>query len=415
MLAHLELIRRITSGDCKPTLVSSCKKKAIFQRVVRMKLAFLTVDARQDRGDYTAPAPSFESAPEALLRGFVALPELEVHVISCAQKPLKSPDKLAENIWLHSLYVPKPGWVRTSYQGCSRAVRRKLKIIRPDLVHGHGTSQECAVSAVFSKFPNVLTIHANMRLIARLDQARPMSLQSLAAQLETITLPRTRGVICPTPYVREAVKDLARKTWLAPNAVDASFFDLPREPADPPVILCVGNICHRNNQNSFIRALDLLAPTRPFKLAFLGHAPREDPVAAAFFELLATRPWCEYAGFVDRKQLKGHLQRASLLARPSLEDNCPASVLEAMAAGVPVLAAKAGGLPDLIEDGVTGLLSDPFDPASMRAGVSKLLDDASLARTLADKARQQARECHHPLVVARRHFEIYQEILSGHL
>jgi glycosyltransferase involved in cell wall biosynthesis len=379
-----------------------------------MKLAFLTVDRRQDRGDYTAPAPSFHAAPEALLRGFAALPELEVHVISCAQKPLKSPDKLADNIWLHSVYVPKPGWTRTSYQGCSRAVRRKLKVILPDLVHGHGTDRECAVSAVFSKFPNVLTIHANMRLIARLDQARPMSLQSLAAQLEAITLPRTRGVICPTPYAREAVKDLARQTWLAPNAVDASFFDLPRELADPPVILCVGNICHRNNQNSFIRALDPLASTRPFKLVFLGEAPREDPVVAAFFELLATRPWCEYAGFADREKVKTHLRGASVLARPSLEDNCPMSVLEAMAAGVPVLAAKAGGLPDLIEDGANGLLCDPLDSASMGAGVSKLLEDASLARALADKARQQARERYHPLVVARRHVEIYQEILSSH-
>jgi glycosyltransferase involved in cell wall biosynthesis len=379
-----------------------------------MKLAFLTVDRRQDRGDYAAPAPDFASTPEALLRGFAALPELEVHVISCAQKPLKSPDKLADNIWLHSVYVPKPGWTRTSYQGCSRAVRRKLKTIRPDLVHGHGTSQECAISAVFSKFPNVLTIHSNMRLMARLDQAKPMSLQSLAAQLETITLPRTRGIICPTSYAREVVKDLARQTWLAPNAVDASFFDVPREPANPPVILCVGNICHRNNQNSFIRALDPLASTRPFKLVFLGQAPREDHYVAEFFELLAARPWCEYARFADREQLRAYLQRASLLARPSLEDNCPASMLEAMAASVPVLAAKVGGLPDLIEDGANGLLCDPSDPASMRAGVSKLLDDASLARALGDKARQQARERHDPLVVARRHLEIYQVILSSH-
>jgi glycosyltransferase involved in cell wall biosynthesis len=90
------------------------------------------------------------------------------------------------------------------------------------------------------------------------------------------------------------------------------------------------------------------------------------------------------------------------------------SVLEALAAGVPVLAAKSGGLPDLIEDGVTGLLCDPSDSDNMRAGVSKLLDDASLARAMADKARQQARERHHPLVVARRHVEIYQEVLSSH-
>ena len=142
-----------------------------------MRIALLTTDNREDRKDYGHPVPYFGSAPEALLEGFARCPELEVHVVCCAQARMTSPSRLAPNIFFHSLHVPKIGWMRTAYQGCVRAVRRKLKAIRPDIVHGQGTELDCALDAVFSGFPNVLTIHGNMRLIAEVNQAKPFSFQ----------------------------------------------------------------------------------------------------------------------------------------------------------------------------------------------------------------------------------------------
>jgi glycosyltransferase involved in cell wall biosynthesis len=377
-----------------------------------MKVAILTTDNRQHFHTYGETVPKFGTAPEALLQGLAMLPEVEVHVVSCTMKPMKSPEKLADNIWFHSPYVPKVGWMRTSFQGCVRGVRRKLKAIQPDIVHGQGTERECAISAVFSRFPNVVTIHGNMRLIAEINQAKTFSYDWLAAQLEKVTLPKSRGVICITRYTQDAVKDLARKTWVLPNAVDASFFDVNPEPDDTGTILCVGLICYRKNQNRFIEALDSLAGTRRLRVVFLGEARKENPYAAEFLKLLETRPWCEHAGFVDRAGLKERLKKATMVALPSLEDNCPMVVLEAAAAGVPVLAAKVGGVPDLIEEGKTGLFHDPLDLAGMRAGVEKILGDREFARTLAATAKQQARERFHPLVIARRHVEIYAEVLS---
>ena len=101
-----------------------------------MRIAILTTDSREHYRDYHNPAPHFGTAPEALLQGFSKLPGLEVHVVSCTQEQMRSPQKLAENIWFHSLVVPKIGWMRTLYQGCIRATRRKLREIRPDIVHG---------------------------------------------------------------------------------------------------------------------------------------------------------------------------------------------------------------------------------------------------------------------------------------
>ncbi|HEY5043519.1 MAG TPA: glycosyltransferase family 4 protein [Verrucomicrobiae bacterium] len=378
-----------------------------------MKIALLTTDNRQPFRQFDKPEPFFGTAPEALLQGFAQLPEVEVHVISCIRQPVQSPQKIAPNIFFHSVVVPKIGWMRTLYRGCIRATRKKLREIQPDIVHGQGTELDCGISAVFSGFPNVLTIHGNMRLIAKVNRVRPFSFNWLAARLESFTLPRTDGVVCITNYTRAAVETLARRTWLLPNAVDEGFFDVQAVPdsSAPPIGLCVGAICLRKNQNDFIRALDPLAQARKFKMVFLGQTD-DSAYCREFLELVRARPWCEHAGFAGRETLKKHFQSATFAALPTLEDNCPMVVLEAMAAGVPVLASNVGGVPDLIEDGKTGLFCDPQQPESFCTGVARLLDDRSLKLQLAVNARAEAQRRFHPHAIARRHLEIYREVLK---
>lgn len=380
-----------------------------------MKIAIVTTDSREHFRDYANPVPSFGTAPEALLQGFALLPDVEVHVISCARVRMKSPKKLAPNIFFHSLLVPKLGWMATGYQGCIRAVRKKLREIQPAIIHGQGTERDCAMDAVFSGFPSVLTIHGNMRLIAKVNRVKPLSFIWLAALLEKITIPRAHGVVCITHYTEQAVKDLAKRTWIVPNAVDSSFFDVDARPAveEPPRILCVGNVSVRKNQNAFIRALDPLAQKRKFQVLFLGHTTKGRPYDDEFLRLTRERIWCNYGGMANRDQLKAHLREASALALPSLEDNCPMAVLEAMAAGVPVVAAKVGGLPDLIEEGKTGFFCDPLTPNSMCEAVEKMLANPAAMPELAARAKQQALARFHPRVIASRHLEIYREVLNN--
>ena len=379
-----------------------------------MRIALLTSDSREVLKDYGNSVPQFGTAPEALLQGLSLLPELEVHVVSCAHARMNSPGKLAPNVFFHSLYVPKIGWMRTAYQGCIRAVRKKLKEIRPDVVHGQGTERDCAINAVFSGFPNVLTIHGNMRLIAAVNRARPFSFLWLAARLEGFTLPRANGVVCITRHTQEAARSLARRTWVVPNAVDPSFFEVNAQPPPgvPPRILCVARVWPLKNQNALIRALDSLAGRHKFELRFLGAANEGDAYGREFFSLVKTRPWCVYSGSAEREELKALLRQATVLVLPSLEDNCPMTVLEAMAAGVPVVASKVGGLPDLIEEGKTGFFCNPLGAASMASAIEKVLVNSSAAAEVAGQARQRARERCHPGIVARRHLEIYRETLG---
>lgn len=380
-----------------------------------MRIALLTTDNRTMYKDYSTPAPYFGPAPEALLQGLALMPEAEVHVVSCVRGKVQSPAKLAPNIFFHSLRVPKIGWMRTGYQGCIRVTRKKLKEIQPEIVHGQGTEMDCSISAVFSGFPNVVTIHGNMRPIARVHRARPFSFLWLAARLERFTIPRSDGVVCITNHTRQAVLNLARRTWVVPNAVDASFFEVNARPAAgaPAQLLCVASISVLKNQNVFIRALDSLAQRYKFELRFCGKTSDNAPYAQEFLSLVRARPWCVYNGVTRRGDLKALLRQASLLVLPSLEDNCPMSVLEAMAAGVPVVASKIGGLPDLIEEGKTGYFCNPLEAASMAAAVEKVLVNPAAAAEIAGQARQRARERFHPEVVARLHLDIYRELLSS--
>jgi hypothetical protein len=189
-----------------------------------MKVAILTTDNREHHRKYRLDTPYFGTAPEALFQGYATLPDVEVHVISCTQQPMASPEKLADNMWFHSLHVPKLGWLRTGYQGCVRSVRKMLKEIHPDIVHGQGTERDCALSAIFSGYPNVVTIHGNMGELAGLFRSRIASYGWLAGKLEDFILPRTYGVFCNSAYTESLVVRRAARTWRVSNPIRASFF-----------------------------------------------------------------------------------------------------------------------------------------------------------------------------------------------
>src|ERR1700730_2282098 len=255
-----------------------------------MKVAILTTDNRGVFASYEDAYPSFGTAPTALLQGFEKFPELAIHVVSCSQRKLNAPEKIGPNIWFHSLHVPKIGWLRTGYQGCIRAVRKCLKEIQPDIVHGQGTERDCAISAVFSGFPNVVTVHGNMRMVAKLHNAKPWSYLGLTAMLESPVLQRAGGVVCNNYYTLGNVRTLNRRTWIIPNAVDPRFFEIELQPVQPPTILCVGLVNPRKNQNGLLEAITPLREEMEFRVRFLGTATPGIGYTEAFQRIVAERP-----------------------------------------------------------------------------------------------------------------------------
>jgi glycosyltransferase involved in cell wall biosynthesis len=99
-------------------------------------------------------------------------------------------------------------------------------------------------------------------------------------------------------------------------------------------------------------------------------------------------------GWIDARQRDDLLAQSSVFVLPSHAEGVPVSLLEAMAAGCPVVATAVGGIPDVIGDGENGLLVAPGDPAALAAALRRLLVDRSLACRLAAAARETVRQGH---------------------
>jgi glycosyltransferase involved in cell wall biosynthesis len=378
-----------------------------------MRIALITTDNREDRRDYRPARPWFGTAPQALLEGFASMSdEIEVHVVSCTRSHLESPIQLAPNITFHSVHVPGWTWMKTFYLSNILAVRKCLKTIQPDLVHGQGSERDCALAAVFSGYPNVLTLHGNMRVHATCCPIRYRPYYTVAALLERIALRKTDGVVSISSYTEKLVQPFAKRSWLLPNATQSSYFNAMPNPSHPPTILFVGGLDERKNPLGLIQACGSLISSRGWKLRLCGNVDPASAYAQELKRLSSSEPWIELAGWKSRDELLAEMEKATFLVLPTLEDNCPMVVLEAMAVGLPVIASQVGGIPDLIEEGKTGLMFDPTNPDSMRRATSRMMDDLELRSEIIRAARERARRLYHPQVIASKHREIYSSVLK---
>jgi glycosyltransferase involved in cell wall biosynthesis len=333
---------------------------------------------------------------------------------------MSSPEKLADNVWFHSLHVPKTGWMRTGYQGCIRAVRRKLKEIQPDIVHGQGTERDCAISAVFSGYPNVITIHGNMNAIAALQHSRMGSFQWLAARLEDFTLPRTGGIICISDYVKNLVEKYKIQTWIVPNAIQKMFFDFPREEISTlgkPLLINVGVICERKRQQELLAVLESLREQKlPFDTLFVGVSDPANGYAKKFDAMLeaANR---RHGGFERIQRLDDAafcrlMDKASAMIHFSSEESFGLTFTEAIARGLPLFASEVGAA-RMIARGAENVRIFGLDQwDEMKDSVRQWLVAEEYKNPRPKNPPPEFLQAFHPVPVAERHLEIYREVLK---
>jgi glycosyltransferase involved in cell wall biosynthesis len=103
------------------------------------------------------------------------------------------------------------------------------------------------------------------------------------------------------------------------------------------------------------------------------------------------------------------LAQADILVRPSLLEGLPLAVLEGMAAGLPVVASRVGGTPELVRDGETGFLVEPGDPADLAGRICSLLGDTAQRTAMGRRAREVVEQGYDWDDVARRTIKVYEQ------
>jgi glycosyltransferase involved in cell wall biosynthesis len=176
------------------------------------------------------------------------------------------------------------------------------------------------------------------------------------------------------------------------------------EPVDsaPPRILSVGRLRAPKDVVTLVRALALLE-RGSFSAAIVGDGPDAAKITpGAPVELLGTR-----------RDVAELLAASDVFVLSSRSEGLPMSILEAMAAGLPVVASAVGGVPELVVDGETGLLVPPGDPAALASALSRLVADPDLRRRLGAAGRERAEKRFSLHRFREEHVQLYERLLAG--
>jgi glycosyltransferase involved in cell wall biosynthesis len=212
----------------------------------------------------------------------------------------------------------------------------------------------------------------------------------------------------------------AEKLRLVPSGVDLpppvdDRLGLRRELGlddDSLVLGSVGQFTRRKRQSEVIEAAQHLLPRYPtLKLILFGsgklEAALKRQVAAAGLKGVA-----RFAGF--RTDVRRLLPALDVVLHPALGEGLGVALLEAAAAGVPIVAARDGGIPDIVRHEINGLLVEPGQVAGLAAAVSKLLDDAELRRRFGAAGRELVARHFTCGQMVAGNLAVYREVLAEH-
>ncbi len=288
--------------------------------------------------------------------------------------------------------LPPPGLHVRAYDALRRVVRAA----------GHLASRKVDGLLAFSSFrpssfaeKGVLCILGwvfRKRVVLSLrSEIRPPKRLRLLSLLFVRTVVRCcNTVICQSPIAAEQLQSLARcnaaKTVVIPNWIDAALYLRSQdhgknETGEPhtPVVLFMGWL-HRNK--GVYELLDAIGQCvqngRPCRLVYCGGGAERDGLENRCEEL-GIQQHVEFRGWVGAEEKIRAFHEADVFALPSYSEGLPNALMEAMAAGLPVVTTPVGGIPMLVKSERNGILVSPGDPAAIAEALGRLFDDPSTA------------------------------------
>lgn len=366
---------------------------------------------------YPPDAGGVARAAQRLALGLVAAgDEVEVHTVAEG-----APGTIAEDRPCHGLRVLRLGGLRhvedTLADAFDLIVRRHAE--RPyDLVHGFYLARSgflAAYAGAFLGIPSVVSARGNDldRSVFGADGTRVLHALQSATCVTGVSreLTRKAAALCPA----------ARVEWI-PNGVDADLFrPLPADEglrsalglSGREVLGFSGELRLKKGIVPLLESVARLARTRPVSLLLAGGV-RED--AAGILAVFRKRqPDVQVVELPQRApaQLPAIYALMDVFLHPSLRDGLPNALLEAMACGRPVIAARAGGIPDVVRDGLDGVLVAPGSSEALSAAIAELLDDAPRAAAMGRAARARVKSDFSPQSELRAYRELYRELSAG--
>jgi colanic acid/amylovoran biosynthesis glycosyltransferase len=270
----------------------------------------------------------------------------------------------------------------------------RLQEVRIRHVHAHFAGMAARTAFWISRFFPItfsFTAHAN-------DIFAPRDFEIGLDKL----VDAARGIVTETDYaaqfLRERFPERATRIHRIYNGLNLAEFRRADFSSTPPLIVGVGRLIAKKGLTDLLRACRLLLERRKsFRCEIIGEGPLENELRGQI-EQLNLQSYVELPGTKPQHEIRKHLAAASVFVLPSVidsdggMDNLPTVIMEAMAAGLPVVSTLTGGIPEMVIPNETGFLVDPGDITELAGSIERLIDDIELVRRFGERGFQRASE-----------------------
>lgn len=305
--------------------------------------------------------------------------------------------KIRADYWkrplLEARQIIKTGWSRSSATKVARFAKRH----HADLIHTNTLiTPEGGIAARALGLPHV------WHLRELIGPNEPFRLRLEGPALGRYLSRHCSKLIANSRTSAERVQDFLPPELLeiVPNGIDLSRFTTKRDrPGGAPIVVAmVGNLSSRTKKHAlFIEAASRVNPGLPVEFRIYGHDPSENGHKSGDEYIDSLRRLIQQRGLAQRFQWLGYfpnpakiMSKIDVLVHPADNESFGRIVVEAMAAGLPVVGVRGGGVGEIVKHEMTGFLSDPNEPDQLAAFIERLINDADLRVTMGRNGRARA-------------------------
>ncbi|RMG39926.1 MAG: N-acetyl-alpha-D-glucosaminyl L-malate synthase BshA [Candidatus Dadabacteria bacterium] len=350
----------------------------------------------------------------------------KVHFI-CYDVPRRL-DRFMENVYFHEvevrdnpLFTYPPYSLALASKIVDVATYEELSLLHMHYAVPHATSAYLARQIMGNKAPKVITtLHGtDITLVGKDRSYLPITRFSIM---------QSDGVTVPSLFLKQATHDKLNVPTDCPIEVIPNFVDTSRySPVEPQrklelrralgrcdqaekLIIHVSNFRTVKRIQDVIRSFALVRKELQSHLVMVGDGPERCDAEALVRELGLEHDVC----FLGKQESTVEvLQAGDLFLLPSENESFGLAALEAMSCGLPVVASRAEGIPEVVKDGETGLLADVGDIEGLAKNMISLLEDGERYKSMSEAARRLAVENYEMNAITARYEEYYRRVLRG--
>ena len=358
------------------------------------------------------PRGGVQSTAVALLRALSQWTDFEVHAAAVNSSVESDRDVSFGRVELHYRRAARVPVLLGAITQQRRIVSELLRALKPDIIHACDTSY---FKVEPSLRPVVYQIQGTIAEDSRFEGPLGRVVSPAWRWLERRAVREADAVIVNAAPVARLIAPLRTEhVFVCEEPVHEDFLAVTRQ-SDARRVLCVGQVTPLKNCVALVEAA-AVARSRGVdcEVRFAGDGPAGYLAGLRrTIARLGLKDRCYLLGRLSRAELIAELAAAAVLAHPSRREHLPAAIVEAMVVGVPVVASRVGGIPDIIDDQVTGFLIDPADVRALADRLCKLLSDEPLRARLSKDAQDVARRRFHPRPAVQRLTDCYQTVLGS--